>query len=423
MTQSFPPPGFVPARSALSGVELWAPAPPEVEHREVVTFRCPRCGAGTAYSVANGGLTCAHCGYYEPPAHQLLGTAAQDFEFTVETLTRAARGWGTARKQLECELCGAYTSVSPEQLTNACPFCGSQRVIQREAPQDELRPRALIPFTLDPAGCQARFHAWIGNTWMVPKELQRLAAAPRFTPIYIPFWTFDSTTEARWRAEVGHVRGSGKRRRVVWRWENGTVRRTFDDLLTSGTRRISLLLMGQVHEYDLEQLVAYDPKYLAGIQAQAYDIMLDDAWASARLLMREQVRAECATQPSTQRVRNFQMELDYADERWRYILTPLYVAVYQYAGQTYQVLVNGQTGAVAGQRPVDWLRVGAALAALIVPGLVLGVLAIQVLRGAIGAGLSEEQQFIALIVALALGAAGVVAAFMILSRALALDDA
>jgi Zn finger protein HypA/HybF involved in hydrogenase expression len=429
MTDRFPPPNFVRTQSALSGVDVWMPQPEDAEHHEVVSFRCPQCAGQRAYSVARGGLTCTNCGYYEPPPRNLIGKGAEAFEFKVETLERAARGWGEARKELECELCGGYTSVPLDSLTHTCPFCGSLQVIQRQAPQDALRPRLLIPFALTPDTCQERVAAWLGNTWMAPSGLRSLAATTFFTPMYIPFWMFDARVEADWRAEVERTEGSGsgsnRRTQKVWRWESGHVWRVFDDLLTGGSRRVSLLLLGQISKYDPGQLAQYDPKYLAGIQAQSYDIPLEDAWEMARTLMREMVREECRARAGADNVRNFSVQLDYADETWRYILVPLYIATYQHGRKTYQLLVNGQTGAVAGQRPVDWRKVGLALAALVLPGLLLGVAtwAWLLRSGSSSATTPTDTPFISAIAALVVLAAGLYFAFRILKNALRLDDA
>ncbi len=132
----------------------FAPAPVvSAAHQPVVDFKCPQCGATTAYSVPDGGLTCTHCGYYEPPEKPVVGKGAQEFEFTVETMERAAHGWGEPRTEMECQNCGARTSLPVGSLTSTCAFCGSNKVIQREAPQDVLRPRFLIPFKIDATKC------------------------------------------------------------------------------------------------------------------------------------------------------------------------------------------------------------------------------------------------------------------------------
>ncbi|MDY0019816.1 MAG: hypothetical protein RBT47_07435 [Anaerolineae bacterium] len=378
----FPPPGFVPGKSTVEGIEVFVPAPVEVEARKpVMDFKCPNCGATTAYSAADGGLRCEHCGYYEAPKREIVGKGAEEFEFKVETLALAAQGWGQSRRELQCQNCGAATSLPDTALAYTCPFCGSNKVIQREASQDVLRPRFLVPFRVTIENCLVAARQWLGSSWMVPVDLQRLAALAGFTSIYIPFWTFDAVATAGWKAEVGHTEseryyddGEWKTRtRTVWRWESGNVRLTFDDVLTAGTARISHVLLPQIQEYDLQQLVPYEPSYLAGHHAQAYDIPLEPAWETARQQMREETRTACHDQASTSQTRNFSMSLDFSAESWRYILLPVYLTVYKYQDKAYQVIINGQTGAVGGQRPVDWTKVWLVLAAILAPGLLLSL--------------------------------------------------
>ncbi|MFN2108445.1 MAG: hypothetical protein ACK2UI_02170, partial [Anaerolineae bacterium] len=383
MTTPFPPPGFIPAESAIPGIEVYMPAPEETEALpEVSDFKCPQCQATTAYSVADGGLRCAHCGYYEPPAKPIVGKGAREFEFTVETMAVAsqAHGWGETRQELQCQNCNARTTLPPGRLTYTCPFCGSNRVLQQDAPQDVLRPRFLIPFKIEVDACGPIAQEWLGSSWMVPKALKQKVVA-EFTGIYLPYWTFDAVTRAEWKAEVGHQE---TRRRydasskswksytvTVWRWESGRVRESFDDLLVPGTAKLSHVLLSALQNYDTQALVAYEPQYLAGFLAQAYDVPLEKAWEEGREKMRAATRSACRGQASTSRIRNFSMALDFNDESWRYVLAPVYMAVYQYEGQPYQVMVNGQTGAIAGQRPVDWNKVWLVVGASVAPGVLL----------------------------------------------------
>ncbi|MBN1218297.1 MAG: zinc ribbon domain-containing protein [Anaerolineae bacterium] len=420
----FPPPNFIPTDSAVPGIEVYMPAPEkEEDQREVVEFKCPQCGAATAYSAADGGLTCTHCGYYEPPQKAVIGKGAQEFEFTVATMERAVHGWGEARRELQCQDCSAYTSVPADTLTYTCPFCNSNKVIQRQASQDMLRPRFLIPFKIEPNTCQNLTREWLGSSWMTPGSLKRLARVANFVGIYLPFWTFDSVTEADWKAEVGHTEteryySNGEwrtRTKTVWKWESGHVRLTHDDLLVEGTSRVSALLLGRLKNYDLRQLAPYEPKYLAGLQAQSYDIPLEAAWETARHEMRERTRHACRDQASTSKIRNFSMNLDFADESWRYILLPVYLANYLYHDQTYQVMVNGQTGVVSGQRPVDWLKVWLAVIALLAPGLTLGVAGLIILM------FGDMGLFVA-VIGFILLVIGLIIAFNLIRKAQAMDD-
>jgi hypothetical protein len=245
-----------------------------------------------------------------------------------------------------------------------------------------------------------------------------------FTGIYLPYWTFEAITTANWKAEVGHKKtehyySGGKRRtrtRIVWKWESGRASLDIDDLLVTGTAHLSSVLLGQITDFDLHDLARYEAKYLAGLQAQAYDIPLEAAWETARHQMREQTRQACRSQASTSRIRNFGMTLDFNDERWRYILLPVYVAVYNYNGQSYQVMINAQTRTVSGQRPVDWLKVWLAVGALLAPGLILGLIGVvTLLLGGLGVFVMMIG-FILLVI-------GLIISFNLVRQAQGMDDA
>ena len=114
----------------------------------------------------------------------------------METLEAASEDWGIDRKEIECQNCGSRSSIPPESLTHTCAFCGSNKVIQRPAPAEELRPRFLVPFKIDSVECVAIVKKWLGSSWMVVKDLRNLASLARFTAVYLPFWTFDAQARA-----------------------------------------------------------------------------------------------------------------------------------------------------------------------------------------------------------------------------------
>ena len=58
------------------------------------------------------------------------------------------------------------------------------------------------------------------------------------------------------------------------------------------------------------------------------------------------------------------------------MLLPVWIAVYLYAGKNWQVLVNGRTGEVVGERPYSVVKIAAA----VVAGLVV-LAAVLVLYG------------------------------------------
>lgn len=381
--EKFPPPNYIAVETKLPGFEIYAPAPEKKDDQPIHEFKCPQCGAVTSFSIKQAALSCQHCGYQEALQAKVVGTQAEAMEFSLANLAIAAHGWGEERKDLRCLSCGAEIAIPADSIAASCAFCGSNKVIQEVANQERLRPKFLIPFKIDHQQCHSIAREWLGKSWMVPKELKKFASLDAFTAIYLPYWTFHANTSATWKAEVGHQRteryyDSGSkswktRTKIVWRWESGQVTLNINDLLIAGTERVSAHHLKNVDQFNLADMVAYTPAFLAGLQAKGYDRPLETAWELAREVMREQTKRACIGQASTSLVRNFSMKMDFSDESWRYLLLPVYLAAYQFENKTFHAIVNGQTGKISGQRPVDWKKIWLVIALIFSPGLLMSI--------------------------------------------------
>lgn len=425
--EKYPPDGYVPTRSVVEGIEIYMPAPQIDDYDKQVDFACPNCGGVQAYSVSDGGLSCTSCGYYQAPTGMRVGRSASKNEFRTATseqkkqeriqnqtdISSAAAAvtstsatseasptpksakvepkiaddydWGEERQELQCNNCGARILLDPKSLTHICPFCGSSSVIQHAFDHDKMRPRYLVPFKVEDQAAKDGIQTWLGSSWMTPSDLQQRAGLDVLTGIYLPYWTFTANCSADWKAQVGHTRtrGTGKNRQTYteWRWESGSVSERFRDLLVAGTNKLNQRLLHEVSAFDMGSLVEYDTSYLAGFNAQTYDIGRDSAWTTGREMMREATRMACRRDASTSKIRNFSMTLDFKDETWRYILLPVYLSTYRYENETYSVMLNGQTGQITGQRPVDWRKVGSAIVTCFIPSLLIALSALFFFEG------------------------------------------
>jgi ribosomal protein S27E len=96
MTNSPAPPhtNFIQVESKLEGITVFVPASEEDTVPEALDFKCPQCGASTAYDPSAAAVTCEHCGYTQVFTTEAVGRAAEQREFTLESLSLAERGWG-----------------------------------------------------------------------------------------------------------------------------------------------------------------------------------------------------------------------------------------------------------------------------------------------------------------------------------------
>lgn len=346
------------------------PPSPYTGHQDerVTRFACPQCDADLTFAPDVRGLACSHCGYRQPMETPAVDRSAGEAGFSPAAIQEMTVGWRMDTQEVACQRCQGKVILPPGALTQKCPFCGSYQIIQAGGDQARMRPHYLIPFSITLEQCQAKAREWLGDNWMTPHDLKQIAGMGDFRPLYAPFWTFDAQTSADWRAEVGidqqerffdNATRQWQTRTVTrWEWRSGHVDVTVDDLLVAGTQHLQDAFLGEMAMYDFGRLADYDPRFLAGAQAQAYEIALAEAWQKGQKLIQARTENAGRGQVGGGQVRNFSLS-NYRlfNEKWRYVLLPLYVSVYNYQGKPFQMLVNGQSGRIGGQRPVVWRRV------------------------------------------------------------------
>jgi DNA-directed RNA polymerase subunit RPC12/RpoP len=358
-----PPDGYVPAPSAVEGVVVYAPAPPEEEALPEV-FHCDRCGHDTKYAPGTEALVCEACASKQAIADVAVAKPEEGrAEFRVETLERAARGWGAERKEIVCEQCGATVVVETTQLVNECTFCLSQRVLAQGATQETLRPVAVLPFTVSEEAAQGRVRSWLASgqerAWwggakgFRPRTLPRAIQTLRMHGVYLPFWVFDARLDVSWQAEVGKRVKRGDKYVTKWETKRGHVPLQRTGELVEGVPDLDPALLQGLRPWAIADLKDYKPEFLAGWQARAATVSLEDAYATVRERWRVEGSSAARADVTGGRVRNFRADISYRDERWRSILLPAHVGAYEHAGQRYPVMINGSTAELCGRRPFD----------------------------------------------------------------------
>jgi hypothetical protein len=108
-------------------------------------------------------------------------------------------------------------------------------------------------------------------------------------------------------------------------------------------------------------LTPYKPGFLSGWVVERYQIDLLAAAKHAREQMDAQLRSMCAAQVPGDTHRNLRVYPDYSGQTFKHILVPLWPLSYAYGRRTFQVVINGYTGAIAGQYPKSWVKITLAI--------------------------------------------------------------
>jgi hypothetical protein len=120
---------------------------------------------------------------------------------------------------------------------------------------------------------------------------------------------------------------------------------------------VSSRLLKKIEPFPTATLIPYDPGYLAGWTVERYQIDLVNAAQHSREAMDAKVRQMCADEVPGDTQRNLQVEATYTNQQFKHILVPVWLLTYTYGHKVYQLVANGVTGTMAGDRPWSWIKI------------------------------------------------------------------
>lgn len=351
------------------------PAEPEIASARR-DFKCPQCGGELRFDPELVDLKCEHCGFVEVVDEVSAVGSDQVLDFSLAV--KQGHRWAEAQRRFTCGQCQATTVLAVGQTSAECPFCGTAALVAAPEERDLLPLQGLLPMGFEAEAAQKHYRAWLGQGFFDPDDLKHLATRTGLHPAYVPFWTFSATLTAHWRGQV--TEGSGKSQRWVWR----TGERTFfyTDLLVAGLKALPAKLVQKIQDYDLSKLIVYKPEYLAQWPAALYDLALADASLAARETMIKDATKQLETKAvAHKQVIDLSVSTShFTGQTYKLVLLPMWIGAYRYRQQIYRVLINGQTGEVAGDKPRDSIKVALVVTMAIIALITLGLVACLLLR-------------------------------------------
>ena len=350
------------------------PQIPSVSATAQNKFHCPACGAEATWNPAKQALVCGFCGTASPATVDPTpggegGIQEHDLVSALRGMD-GQRGWEAERVQVRCQSCQAISVFDPARVGQRCDFCGSSALVAYEEVKEAFRPESLLPFKLADSAVRDAVREWYGRRWWAPNALGTRAMTDRLHGIYIPYWTFDAQAHADWTAESGYHyyvtetyrdgNGNTQTRQVQHtRWEPswGSLDHFFDDELVCASKGVDRGLLDEVQGYPTKELVPYQAGFLAGWVVERYQIDLVAAAQSSREGMMQKLHDLCGRQVPGDTHRNLQVSAQWSGQTFKHILAPVWLLTYDYHGKSYQVVVNGYTGAIAGRYPKSWVKI------------------------------------------------------------------
>ncbi len=347
---------------------------------------CPECGGDLRWNAVRQALVCPYCGTVAPWAPGVAGesraSAELDLAHALATTSDDARGYGDGRREVQCQSCRAISVFVDGRVADRCEFCGSPAIVPHESLRDAVTPQSVLPFRVSDGQVRESIRRWYGSRWFAPNRLKKAALTDTLRGVYLPYWTFDAHVQASWTAEAGHhyyttesysQNGQTRTRQVQHtRWEpaSGSLEHFFDDTLVPGTKGVHANLLEQVEPFPtITDLKPYSPEFVRGWTVERYQVDLRQASQTGRTEMDAALRELCAKQVPGDTYRDLQVDATYDAPTFKHVLVPVWLLSYTYGRRSFQVLANGYSGSLAGERPYSPIKIALAIIAAVIAGM------------------------------------------------------
>lgn len=323
-------------------------------------------------------LVCDHCGATESVVDDTNWTITEQ-DFNSALRAELPDSEMETSRVTKCENCGAQVEFEGENHASECPFCASPIVLDTGTNR-HIKPKGVLPFAVAEKSARESMSQWLGKLWFAPNDLQEYARkGRRLQGIYVPYWTYDAQTESDYRGQRGDayyvnktvtVMVDGKsqtrtrrERKIRWRSAAGHISKFFDDILILASHSLPKRYTDKLVPWDLSEMKAYSPSYLAGYHAEAYSVSLDDGFTEAQVIMEREIRQLVRRDIGGDEQRISSLKTNISAVTYKHVLLPVWLAAYKYNGKSYRFVVNGQTGKVQGERP--WSKIKIAIAVVL----------------------------------------------------------
>ncbi|GAB4448586.1 MAG: hypothetical protein Fur0028_03680 [Bacteroidales bacterium] len=328
-----------------------------------MTNQCKQCGGQVDYIPGSLLLKCTHCSSEEKIEVKLDSIPLHHFDDNEVTKSSI--------NILKCPTCGAEFRQSNIAI-DQCPYCTTIVVNESIINKTEVGFDGIIPFKISKYDAIEKIKKWRKKRCLSPNDFKKYIYQLDFLKgIYVPYWLIYTKTHVNYKGKCGQESLTSKKTR--WTGENGELTTRLENLALLGTTSIPKQIMdktmpdfGEVvaepwdNRWDFNQLLPFNDSFCFGFSSEMPQIeaikVINNNESKIKYELEQKVIQKIEKSGCDMGMVNNlsykHLELDY-----RLVLLPVWISAFKFKNRVYQILVNGQSGEVIGERPVSRFKV------------------------------------------------------------------
>ena len=324
---------------------------------------CPACKAELNCEGISGEATCPGCGA-EFQMEDLRAYAAQMAEKREDNMswdTEAGGQWQEGEADdlriYGCNQCGGEIVADETTGATHCPYCGNPVVLTGHF-AGLMKPDLVIPFQVDKKAAMETLKNHYKGKRLLPKVFKDQNHIEEVKGLYVPVWLFDADADVDVQYEATKVRTWSDSAYNYTETRHYAVIRGggigFENVPVDGSTKMDDTLMESIEPFDISGAVPFKTAYLPGYMADKYDV--DAKESINRANERIKKSTEDAFRDTVQgydTIMTVESNVNLERGRARYALYPVWILNTDWNGQKFTFAINGQTGKIAGDLPMD----------------------------------------------------------------------
>lgn len=326
-------------------------------------YKCPCCGGAIEFDTSLQKMKCPFCDTeFEMETlasydKELQGEQADDMKWESNAGEEWQAGEADGLRSYVCHSCGGEITCDENTAATACPYCGNQVVMTGQL-SGILKPNYVLPFKLDKKAAKEALKKHYEGKRLLPKVFKDENHIDEVKGVYVPFWLFDADADVNLRYRATKVRFWSDSDYDYTETSYFAVSRGgkigFEKVPVDGSTKMPDDLMESIEPFDYSEMVDFQTAYLAGFLADKYDV--DSEQSEARANERIKESAEDAFRKTVKGYDTVTKEagsVRLQNGKATYALLPVWLLNTTWNGENYLFAMNGQTGKMVGDLPLD----------------------------------------------------------------------
>lgn len=313
-------------------------------------YECPNCGGNLKFSIEDQLMKCDYCQTTcDPYSLKKEKDAEEAFAFEATIFT--------------CPQCGGEILSTDNSAAEFCSFCGASTILSSRL-SNEKRPVRIIPFQMTEDACKKAYLSRMRRALFAPKELKQEKALNQFRGIYIPFYTYHVIQKGN-----AQLKGTKQYRKGDYDYTDhyrltGDIDASYSNLSFDASSTLDDTISRQIAPYQPCDEKQFTPAFLSGFYADISDIgedvYIEDAKQIANNASMKKIREmkpfkglhpDPGITPSSQST-----SLCTKTKRPEALMYPVWFMSYRHKDRVAYATINGQTGKISADIPIDPLK-------------------------------------------------------------------